>query len=706
MSLLTKASTVTTPTAYSEGLLHSVKPVESLGSEEVTNGRFATDSDWTKVGNVTIQNGIAAFVDNGTNANSYIEQNVLTASKNYKVIIEVTRYVAGRIQIVAGSNTYNLNISSGTGVYKLYVESGSGTIFRIKRNGSYANFNFDIDNVSVKEVLENADFDFARASSATRVNEEGYIEKERENLLLQSNQFNTTWTISNASVVGNQSGIYNTTDAWKLVGNGNNNDKVLQNVASGTSTFSIYAKAGNLNFTIISLGNGFAYYNIETGVVTSSSGVVSTNIESIGNGWYRLSITVALTSSSNVQVYIASADGSVVTNNGDFIYLQHAQLEQGLVATDYIETTTSSVAVGITNNIPRINYEGGNGHFLLEPQRTNLVTYSEDFSHSNWQKGRTEVLLNTAISPDGNFNASTLSVINATGGEEYLRASSINSNPAVCSIYVKKGNWRYITIRSVNISVFDFDTETFTLTGANETLSFEKLQNGWYRLKASSPTRTYCSVGFATNATATSGSGINGSYMYIWGAQLEAGSYATSYIPTFGSSVTRAAETCNNAGDSDLFNDSEGVLYAEVATQHSGTKQITLNDNSLSNVITFIFLDNNTQIQFVVVSGGAIQLNRTETATLSVYNKIALKYKANDFDIYINGSKIYSDTSGSTPAGLNTIEFNKADDSDNFYGKTKMVSTFTEALSDSELECLTSWSSFNRMATAQNYNIE
>ena len=295
MSLLTKASTVTTPTAYSEGLLHSVKPVESLGSEEVTNGRFATDSDWTKVGNVTIQNGIAAFVDNGTNANSYIEQNVLTASKNYKVIIEVTRYVAGRIQIVAGSNTYNLNISSGTGVYKLYVESGSGTIFRIKRNGSYANFNFDIDNVSVKEVLENADFDFARASSATRVNEEGYIEKERENLLLQSNQFNTTWTISNASVVGNQSGIYNTTDAWKLVGNGNNNDKVLQNVASGTSTFSIYAKAGNLNFTIISLGNGFAYYNIETGGVTSSSGVVSTNIESIGNGWYRLSITVALT---------------------------------------------------------------------------------------------------------------------------------------------------------------------------------------------------------------------------------------------------------------------------------------------------------------------------------------------------------------------------------------------------------------------------
>jgi hypothetical protein len=208
-------------------------------------------------------------------------------------------------------------------------------------------------------------FSFSRASSATVVNQSGLIETvgsgepridfqgntkgamllepSRTNSILQSNQFDTTWTISNASVVGNQSGIYNTTDAWKLVGNGNNNDKVLQNVASGTSTFSIYAKAGNLNFTVISLGNGFAYYNIETGVVTSSSGVVSTNIESIGNEWYRLSITVALTSSSNVQVYIASADGSVVTNNGDFIYLQHAQLEVGSYATSIIPTQGSAV---------------------------------------------------------------------------------------------------------------------------------------------------------------------------------------------------------------------------------------------------------------------------------------------------------------------------------------------------------------------------
>ncbi len=292
MSLLTKASTVTTPTAYSEGLLHSVKPVESLGSEEVTNGRFATDSDWTKVGNVTIQNGIAAFVDNGTNANSYIEQNVLTASKNYKVIIEVTRYVAGRIQIVAGSNTYNLNISSGTGVYKLYVESGSGTVFRIKRNGSYANFNFDIDNVSVKEVLENADFSFARASSATRVNEQGYIEKERENLLLQSNQFDTTWTISNANVTSGQSGYDGTNDAWKFTENAATNEHQLrQNFSlSGVHTLSIIAKSAERDFLFFRMNlSGVwtnAVFNLSTGAVSSTGGFISANMSDEGIGWY------------------------------------------------------------------------------------------------------------------------------------------------------------------------------------------------------------------------------------------------------------------------------------------------------------------------------------------------------------------------------------------------------------------------------------
>lgn len=117
----------------------------------VINGDFATDSNWTKVGNVTIQNGVASFVDNGTNVNSYVQQNVLTANQTYIVTFEVTRYVSGKIQILSGSNTLGI-VSVGVGKYKLQVESGSGTILRIKRWGSYPNFDFDIDNVSVQLV--------------------------------------------------------------------------------------------------------------------------------------------------------------------------------------------------------------------------------------------------------------------------------------------------------------------------------------------------------------------------------------------------------------------------------------------------------------------------------------------------------------------------------------------------------------------------
>ena len=217
----------------------------------------------------------------------------MQSNKTYTVTYQISNYSGGNIQWrFGGSGTVDGATRNANGTYtESFTNSSSGDkrLFL-----SPSGFTGTIDNVSIKEV-------------------QGFTSLDGTN------------------------------NAWKLVGNGTNNDKVLQNVASGTSTFSIYAKAGNLNFTIISLGNGFAYYNIETGVVTSSSGVESTNVESIGNGWYRLSITVALTSSSNVQVYIASADGSVVTNNGDFIYLQQAQLEVGIYATSIIPTQGSAV---------------------------------------------------------------------------------------------------------------------------------------------------------------------------------------------------------------------------------------------------------------------------------------------------------------------------------------------------------------------------
>jgi len=126
--------------------------VEVNGTNIITNGDFAADSNWTKVGDVAIASGVATFDDGGSNTNSYLQQDALTATKKYLITLDVKRYVAGRIQILAGTDVYSVNISQGVGSYSIYTGAVGSAVLRIKRDGSYANFDFDIDNVSAIEV--------------------------------------------------------------------------------------------------------------------------------------------------------------------------------------------------------------------------------------------------------------------------------------------------------------------------------------------------------------------------------------------------------------------------------------------------------------------------------------------------------------------------------------------------------------------------
>jgi len=164
-NLLEKASIITTPTAYSDGKLHSVKPVQTLSDELVVNGDFATDSDWFKSGQVTIGNGVAYFDSDGTF--TQVAQNLSNISgKNAKVVIEITEYTQGTLKVLfSGGAQQNLPTSVGT--HTLYFSNVSSNTINIARVGGVTNIK--IDNVSVKEVID-ADFDFQRGSAATRVN--------------------------------------------------------------------------------------------------------------------------------------------------------------------------------------------------------------------------------------------------------------------------------------------------------------------------------------------------------------------------------------------------------------------------------------------------------------------------------------------------------------------------------------------------------
>ena len=171
MSLLNKASIVTTPTAYENGKILSVKPVQSLGNELITNGDFATASNWTLT-QATISNGAATFTTTDGSF-SGIRQNVFTIGKTYLISVEVSNLIGTAEVNTNAVASIGLDITSN-GVKYFYMKA-ENTDIEIKRKFGQTSVSAAIDNVSVKEVLD-ADFDFTRNSSATRVNSQGLIE--------------------------------------------------------------------------------------------------------------------------------------------------------------------------------------------------------------------------------------------------------------------------------------------------------------------------------------------------------------------------------------------------------------------------------------------------------------------------------------------------------------------------------------------------
>ena len=243
-----------------------------------------------------------------------------------------------------------------------------------------------------------------------------------------------------------------------------------------------------------------------------------------------------------------------------------------------------------------------------------------------------------------------------------------------------------------------FDLDNGVVGTVNSTsATIEDYGNGWYRI-----TNTLTAVngsndvflGLSGVDGSTSGADVIGNDVFVWGFQVEELSYPTSYIPTNGSTVTRDADTCTGAGSSADFNSEEGVLYAEIAAlvDDSSAREITLSDGTADNRIELRYGAASNRIQLVVRSGGVVQASLTNsTNNILNFNKVAVKWKANDFALWINGVEQGADTSGSTPVGLNELQFNEGDGAGGeFLGKCKSVRVYKEALSDTDLQNLTS----------------
>jgi hypothetical protein len=355
---------------------------------------------------------------------------------------------------------------------------------------------------------------------------------------------------------------------------------------------------------------------------------------------------------------------------------------------------------------------------LLEPARINLVTYSEDFS--NWTASDITVTDNNAISPDGSLNASKLTLTSGTSVKRIALGSMPTSSVSRCYSFFFKTN----DINSIQLlhsgdlqgyANFDLVNSVVGTSGSKTTSKIENYGNGWFRCTAIfDNTNTFASTLYLyikDNALgAYGGSTSEVGDLFIFGAMYEEGSYPTSYIVSnSGSATTRVAETANNSGDASTFNDSEGVLMAEISAlvNDSDTKRISLSDGTTSNRLSIYLSDNS--VGLVQVAAGSVNINTNLTGYDATLNsKIIAKYKQNDFSLWINGYKILTDTSGNAYGDgvLDTLNFDNGYSGNDFYGNVKQIQYFDSELNDSELETLTSWTSFSEMAQGQLYTIE
>jgi len=289
-------------------------------------------------------------------------------------------------------------------------------------------------------------------------------------------------------------------------------------------------------------------------------------------------------------------------------------------------------------DVPRLDYtDGGCPSLLLEPASTNLITYSEDFSDASWTKlgsgtGTTSVITPTyAISPDGTQNASRLQCdLNGGGGSSANQSLMYDIITGVgdtsASIYVKSNTGSNQTFYFGN-SLNDYEN-------GEATTEWQRLEVNW---DASGNGRTI-SVGLrgATNSD-------DSLDLLIYGGQVEALPYATSYIPTAGTTITRTADSASKSGISSLINSSEGVFYAEIEntfpspTTRGWNLQSSLNNGSDLIAIRF---STSQSIVFYLRANGVTTINQTVVNSYSGFIKIALKYKSGDSSFWINGVKV------------------------------------------------------------------
>jgi hypothetical protein len=556
---------------------------------------------------------------------------------------------------------------------------------------------------------------FSRSSNATRIGPNGLVQYAPHNLALQSQTFdNASWNTGNGSVTANSIAAPDgSVTADKFSEDSATGEHFIYQAASFTvgnvNTFSIYIKAAERSVVRLSAGStarwdARAFFDVLSGTVTS---VVngSASIQSVGNGWYRCVLTgsVLTTGSTNVEINLGSSGTTIVYagTTGSGIYLWGAQLSVGSVPGDYTPTTSAAVYG------PRFDFDpvtlAARG-LLIEEQRTNLLQRSEEFDNGSWTKTGGSVTPNSITAPDGSVTADLFVENSSLTSHRVSQNASITSGIAyTLSVFAKAGSRTFLQLffsstefGAQAFANFDLSTGVAGTIGSSTVATITSAGGGWYRCSISATaTATGASsaslIQLITSSTAArnenyTGDGTSG--LYLWGAQLEAGSFATSYIPTLASAVTRSADVATINTLSPFFNATEGTMFAQFDSAASGTNTIAAFDDNTANE-NYRLRNVGTDPKFTVTDGGVDQcdINGGTIAANTVYN-FAAAYKANDFAVCIAGGTVQTDTSGTLPT-VDRLRIGTSQAGNYLNGHVRRFAYYPRRLANAELQALT-----------------
>ena len=765
--LSNSCSILNAPCGYSNGVYPSLTPIKTFGSELVTNGDFSDGTnDWEtegfssiSVGDYEGRTGVANINISNTASNSRIRQPFnYVNGKRYKVSVDVY-VVSGSFRIDCSDSFVSGDfVSTSTTGYWLTltaeikaIQTGSNYIWL---RGLLEVSQFYVDNISIKEVID-ADFDFTRGSSATRINEKGLVQDVQllSGELVQNGNFEqigselitngsfdtdsdwtkgTGWSIEDGKAVcdgsqtsnsllqqasiltlnklykvsydltvdsgqiyvrlgfSGQGAVRSTSGSFTeyITCSGNTNFDFLANATYSGSIDNVSVKEVGQNWLFQNgwnMGDGVAVYS---GTVSAYRTIYQENVLTVSSK-YRLTfdiVSIASGSIENISQSSPTSYSTVGTKTEDFIATNTDLFLKPTTDADLTIDNISVVEITDDTDLPRINYTNfdyedgevvpysGEGSLLLEPQSTNLVTYSEDFSQWNANEVTTQTGF---LAPDGSNNAIK---ITSTGSQSYLVLSGLSlTGTDTRTIYARTVSGS----GTVNLCSYGQNTNNnFTITP-----QWQRFEVNGTTTATGEPNFYGVDFRFAEANPLTE--------VIIWGAQAEALSYATSYIPTNGSTTTRLADVCNNSGSSDLINSTEGVLYAEISSlidNNDGSKSISISSGAYSNNIIIQYSTNTNQIVFKTSPSYTTPIYQPFTVSnITESSKIAFKYKLDDCSFWHNGVKLGSVTSF-TPFSFGTLtvlNFDRGDGNEKFEGKCKCVAVFKEALSDTELQKLT-----------------